>query len=155
VALPLVLASSGCIDFGDDDDDAARTDFVTVTPPAGWSSSSDGLEVAENAADLGADAPAGPVIRVEVGELEGADYVAMAEAEFAGEQADVEFGEVEGASLSGLETESIALRAEGRVVQYLIVHPEGTVGAVAVLDTPEDRYEETRQLVIDAVSVSG
>lgn len=127
--------------------------FVTLTVPEGWVASDSGLKVAEDDRDLRSDDPEGAVITVEVGEPVNTDFIGMAEAAFADPQA-VEFAVLEDVTVDGYPASGVAIRADGRVVQHLAVHPPDTEGAVIVLDAPEGRYEALRQMADDAVEIT-
>lgn len=147
----LVLGVTGC---GEENaGDEAFTDFVVLQAPEGWASSESGLEIAEAEADLRTDQPDGPVFTAQIGPAVNDDFVGMADAAFADPEA-VEFGAIDDLSIDGFEAVAIAIRADGRVRQYVVIHPPDTDGVVLVLDAPEDRYEELREVVEDAVEIT-
>jgi hypothetical protein len=148
MALALALTACGGGGPGERSDE-----FVALVPPEGWAVSDSGLKAAEDESDLRTEDPGGPVISVDIGEALNSDYAGMVDEAFVDLEA-VEYGVLEDVTVDGFEASGIAIRTDDRVVQYLAVQPEGTEGAVIVLDAPADRYEELRPVADEAVEIS-
>ena len=147
-----MLATSG--GGGDDGDraepgrDAAAFEPTTVAMnlPEGWSLSEDGLVASEDAADLDAAAPDGPVVRAEVGPSElDLDDPAVLDLRVAGD--DFEFTEPEVQTLDGFDAVIMTVRGQGRVQVFVAVDPPGQESVFFTIDCPADRFDELNDLL--------
>ena len=141
----LVVAGGG----NDDDDGAGGSSdagLVALDVPEGWSLSDDGLVAAEDADDLDADEPEGPVVRATVGDPEDTDFEALTDVALA-DDAGFEFTEPDEQNIDGFDAVSIIVRGGGRVQALVVVHPPDEDTVFFTLDSPEDRFDELRDLL--------
>jgi hypothetical protein len=148
VGSALFVATAG--GDGDDDrrDDVASSDPTTVAlhVPDGWSISEDGLVAAEDAADVDAAAPAGPVVRAEVGVSDvDLDDPALLDLRVAGD--DFVFTEADSQTVDGFDAVLMTVRGQDRVQAFLAVDPPGQDPVFFTIDCPADRFDELRDLL--------
>ena len=116
--------------------------LVRYTVPAGWSSSADGLTIAEDKADLFASQPAGPRISAVVGSGDDDPIAVMNDT-----LADAAFDIVEEPTetkVSGVAAVSFTLRKDNVFVRFIAAHPAGGDSVVFTVSCPVERFEALR-----------
>jgi hypothetical protein len=135
---------------GGSDKDAATTSRsrtnsgpVRYKVPAGWSTSDDGLTIAEDEADLTAATPSGPRIRAVVGAEEDDDPIALMNETLSDASFDIVEAPTE-IKISGVAAVSVTLRKDNMVLRFIGTHSTDGEGIVFTVVCPAERFDELR-----------
>ena len=130
--------------------DFPKPNLVNYHVPAGWSTSNDGLVIAEKQSDLTAAKPAGARISAAVlsniddpvkviqGQLSSASSVEVIEQPNAA------------ASVSGQPALRMTIRRGDQIVQYIVVHPSERDSVLFTVESPADRFEQLQDAINSA-----
>lgn len=129
---------------------AAGAPFIALHVPAGWTLSADGLVAGENPADLTTDQPTGLVVRAVVAVIDDPGFDAAMDAALT-ESSDGAASDVSAAeqrTVDGVEAVAITIRTSTRVQVLMVVDPAGPDDVLFVLDSPAERFDAVRDILL-------
>lgn len=135
VIVAIVALGSGDSGKGSGNNATSTEPTVTLHAPPGWSTSKDGLTVAEDAADLTSERPSGGRVRATIVKGTTSPLDTAGDALDAASDGSIA-EEPQQTKVSGLDAASVSVEQNGIRQRVIYVHPPGKAAVVFTLEAP-------------------